>query len=230
MGRVVKGLVVMGHVMWATAACSSPPTPPPPPPKVEKEPEPPPPPPPKCEAIKEACKASADTTARIPGTHYELAPPTGWVYAQLEEATVVQVGDEGPVLVLTTFEPGRVEKERVALVKSFAELVLIEPPKRMRFRKVDSPGRDDYAQIEMAGLKMSLWDRPGAHRGKDKGPLVVISAKLGDRDLFGLGFAPKGDDEGTRAILDTLKSLVEGEPSEGDEEAGDGAKDEGDEQ
>jgi len=230
MGRVVMGLVVMGLVMWATAACSSPPPPPPRPPKVEKEPEPRPPPPPKCEAIKDECKASGDTKARIPGTHYEFAPPSGWIYAQLEEATVAQVGDEGPVLVLTTFEPGKVDKERVAVVQSFAELVLIEPPKRMRFRKRDTPGRDDYAEAEMAGLKMSLWDRPGAMRGEDKGPLLVLSTKLGDRDLFGLGFAPKGDDEGTKAILDALQSLAEGEPSEDDEEAGDGAKDEGNEQ
>jgi hypothetical protein len=227
MGHVVMGVVVAGFAVGAVLGCSSQPPPPPPPPEVEKEPEPPPPPPPKCEAIKDQCKAEADTRARIPGTHYQLTPPAGWFYAQLEEATVAQVGDEGPVLVITTFEPGKVAKERVALVKSFAELVLIEPPKRLRFHKRDTPGRDDYAVTEIAGLEMTLWDRPGAARGKDKGPLLVLSSKVGDRDLFGLGFAPKGDDEGTKAILDALQTLAEGEPPEDEEEAGDGAKDEG---
>ena len=218
-GWPVMSLVVPALVAALVAACSSPPPPPPPPPEVEKEPEPPPPPPPKCEA-------DGDTTARIPGTHYVFSPPEGWHYAQLEEATVAQVGDEGPVLVLTTFEPGKVGKERVALVKSFAELVLIEPPKRLRFYRRDTPGRDDYAVIEMAGLEMTLWDRPGATRGRDKGPLLVVGSKVGDRDLFGLGFAPKGDDEGTKAILDALQSLAEGDAPAVDDDA----KDEGNEQ
>jgi hypothetical protein len=222
--------VWLSLLLLGAAGCSSAPSPPPPPPKVEKEPEPPPPPPPKCEAIKEQCKAGQGTTARIPGTHYEFAPPEGWVYAQLEEATVAQVGDAGPVLVLTTFESGKAAKERVALVESFCELVLIEPPKRLRFPKRDTRGRDDYTVTEMAGLEMTLWDRPAATRGEDKGPLLVLSAIVGDRDLFGLAFAPKGDDVGTKAILDALQSLEPGEQSAGDSDddsEGDESKDEG---
>ncbi len=220
------GLFSLGLLLTGVAGCSSAPPPRPPPPEVEKEPEPPPPPPPKCEAIKEQCKAQADTTARIPGSHYHFAPPEGWIYAQLEEATVAQLGDDGPVLVLTTFESGKAAKERVELVKSFSELVLITVPKRLRFRKRDTPGRDDYTVTEIAGLEMTLWDRPKATRGEDKGPLLVLSAKLGDRDLFGLGFAPKDDDTGTKAILDALQSLEPGEQTEADSGDG-GSEDEG---
>src|SRR5688572_9036038 len=82
--------------LLASVACSDPPPAPQPPPAPAPEPPPlPPPPVPKCEALKEQCKATAETRARIPGTTYTFTPPEGWIYAQLEEATVAQVGERG---------------------------------------------------------------------------------------------------------------------------------------
>ncbi len=222
LGLFPLGLFPLGLFLLGAVGCSSTAQSPPPPPEVEKEPEPPPPPPPKCEAIKEQCKAKKGTRVRITGTHYEFTPPKGWIYAQLEEAAVAQVGDEGPVVVLTTFELGQVAKERIALVKSFSELVLIEPPKLLRHYR----WRARHTASEMAGLEMKLWELPGATRGEDQGALLVLSSILGERELFGLGFAPKDDEAGPKAILDALQSLAPGAQTE-DDSGNDGSKDEG---
>jgi hypothetical protein len=74
------------------------------------------------------------------------------------------------------------------------------------------------SQDTIAGLKMELWEKPGAKRGKDTGGLLILSAKLGDRELFGLGFAPKDDDQGTGAILKAIQSLKQEGGDDGDGE------------
>src|SRR5262249_15283841 len=66
---------LLGRLVSLSVACHSTPPPappPPPPPQVVKAPPPPPPPPPKCESIDEACRAKADTRARI--------QKTGWSF------------------------------------------------------------------------------------------------------------------------------------------------------
>jgi hypothetical protein len=184
-------------------ACGDPPPPPAPPqPKAVPKPKPKPKPP-KCESLKEACKAKKSTRIKVPETDYVFTPPKGWTYASLEEAAVVQAGDDGPVLVLTSFEPEKalkVSKQRKEMVESFASLVLIEPPKGLSLFK---PNVND----KIAGLQMRLWEKPNAKRGDDSGALLILSAQLDNRELFGVGFAPKDDADGTDSILQAIKSL-----------------------
>ena len=216
--RSSRAKVVMGGLAcWlAVSGCDTPePKPPPPPvPEPVSDPEPPPPPP-KCEALKEACKADADTRVQVPGLDHEFQPPEGWIYAKLEEAAVAQQGDEGAVLVLASFEPGKgfkLGKQRNELAQSLAELVLIEPKGNI---SLFAPNMTR----DIGGLKMKLWERGGAKRGDDTGGMLVLSASAGDRELFGIGFAPKDDGDGTAAILATLETLsAEG----GGEDEGDG--------
>lgn len=229
MNRSRLGVVAMALLL----GCGTP-TPPPPPPQPSASPAPAPaPPPPKCEALKEQCKAAKDTKARIPGTSYVFTPPEGWIYAQLEEVTVAQAGEEGPLLMLTTHAPDKDMRksadQRVGLVKSLAEIVLLQPPARFVLFKMKTPGKDDYAEKPVAGVTMSLWERGGGNRGKDKGPLLIAAATVADRELLAVGFAPEGDQQGTGAILSALQTLTQGESAEGESASSTSteAKDEG---
>jgi hypothetical protein len=203
--------------------CGEPPPPKPPPaPEPAPEPDPPPPPPPKCEALKEHCQADADTKVPVPGLDLTFTPAKDWTYAKLEEATVAQVGDKGAVLVLTSIEPEKgfkANKQRNDQATSLAELVLIEPPGKIALFQPNM-------RRDIAGLKMQLWERANAKRGEDTGGMLVIAATVGERELFGIGFAPKDDQEGTAAILGMLETLSEGGGDKGDDDDGGGGEDE----
>jgi len=175
--------------------------------------------------MKEHCKAEADTKARIPGTNYVFTPPQGWVYAQLEEATVAQHTERGPVLLLTTYEPVHAvtkrSRKRTQLIASLTELVGIKPAggSVVLFRPNE--------KSQMAGLAMSLWERPGARRGEAEGSLLILEAQVGERQLFGVGYAPANDAAGTSAILATIESLqVGGSSSAQDDDASGGEQSE----
>ncbi len=194
-----------GLLLIAASACGDPP-PPEDPPQPVAEPEPPPPPPkPTCEAMKDRCKAEADTTVGIPDTDFTVNPPPGWEYAMLEEATVTQQNDAGAVLVLTSMETDntayKAKAQRTAAVKSLAELVEIDPPKKPNFA---SPKKR-----KLSGMTMTLWEN-SAKRGDKSGALLILTTKAGDRDIFGIGFAPTDDSEGTQAILDALETFKGG--------------------
>lgn len=201
MKRTLQTWVGFMTLAVALGGCGAPPPAPPPTPKPQPPPEPEPEEP-KCEAIRDACKATSSTRVPVPDTDYVFTPPEGWIYAKLEEAAVAQVGDEGPVLVLTSFVPKdkNTSRERTELAKSFAELVLIEPPRGLALFRAQQ-------KQELAGLKMQFWEKPNAKRGGDTGALLVISADLEDRQLFGVGFAPKQDEDGTGEILRAIQSL-----------------------
>jgi hypothetical protein len=188
------------------AACGEQPPPPKAPAPKPVAPAPAPePPPPKCEGLKESCTANAETRARIPGVGYAFVPPEGWNYAFLEEATVAQVGDKGAVMALTSYPREKngqaTAKRRGDLVKSLTELVLIQPPKGVPLSRPDQ-------ETDIAGMKMALWERKGATRSKDNGALLILSSAMGDRELFGVGFASKEDTAGTEAILKALQTIA----------------------
>ncbi|MFH1604033.1 MAG: hypothetical protein ABIH03_09005 [Pseudomonadota bacterium] len=213
-------LIVCGLVaLLAPTGCAKkkPPLPPEPVVEPEPEPEPPPPPPPKCEALKEECKAKESTEVSIPGTDYLFTPPSGWTYAKLEEATVAQVGEHGSVLVLTTFEPPeqkfKVPAKRTELLTSLTELVGVKPNGTIRLYQPNT-------SQEMGDLKMSLWERSDAKRGEASGALLIVSSPSDQRELFGFGFAPKEDEDGTKAILESLQSLKRGEKAASNSEEG----------
>jgi hypothetical protein len=198
--RIPKSGALM--LALSLAACAEPPPPaptPPPPPAPAPLPAPAEP---RCLALRDACKAQKGKLVPIPGIDYAFAPPDGWTYALLEEATVAQLADRGAVLVLTSFESGPdADKRRGELAVSLSELVLVEPPAT---GKLDKPDQ----KTDLAGLEMALWERKGAKRGEDTGALLLLSATIDDRELFGVGFAPKDDSSGTEQILEALKSIA----------------------
>lgn len=196
--RCSIGLVVT----LALAGCAEPP-PPDTAPQPEPLPEPEPPPPAKCEALSEGCEADAGTEAPIPGTSYVFAPPPGWIYAKTADATVAQKSDDGAVFVITSFEStsaaGSLSKKRDELFASLTDTVSLTA-------STASLGKENQTS-EMAGLLMSLWERPGGKRGDNEGAVLVFSAPVDDDHIFGFGYAPSDDSGGTAAILDALQSV-----------------------
>jgi hypothetical protein len=199
---VFRCCVVGVVVAIALSGCGEPP-PPDPVPQPEPVPEPAPPPPPKCEALAEKCKADAGTEVPIPGTDYVFTPPAGWIYATLAEATVAQKDEAGAVLVLSSFKPPKaapeLAKKRDEVVATLAQVVGLEPRK-------GALGTANQT-AEMAGLQVSFWEKPGAKRADSEGAMLAVSAPADDSHIFGLGYAPRDDGEGTSAILKALESL-----------------------
>jgi hypothetical protein len=199
--RQIAGVGVA--IMVAGCAEPPPPEPPPQPPPVPAV-KPPPPPPPKCEALDEGCTADAGTAIPIPGSGFAFTPPSGWTYAKLAESTVAQNGDAGAVIVVTAFEPPSAANElkatRDALAESLAQGVGLVQKKPSKLGAANQ-------QAEIAGLKMSLWEKPGASRGSDEGAILVFSAEAEGMHIFGLGYAPREDADGTAAILKALDSI-----------------------
>lgn len=223
--RFTKMLVVASALALCVGACGSPPPPEPPKPKpVTKKPKPKPPPPPKCESLEEDCRSEGDTMAKITISGYDFRPPEGWAYAQMKHATISQLSDDGPVLVLASFEPEKGKKavgeQRKALLGALTELVSIELPKGKL--KMEKGEQSD----EVAGLKMEYWQREKAKRGGQTGSLLVLSAPAGKRALFGFGFVPDDDkSEADRKILEALQSIQEHQGDSGDK--GESKKSEG---
>jgi hypothetical protein len=211
---VLLALLVGG---LALGGCSDPP-PPEDPPDPIPEPEPPPPPPkPTCEAMKDKCRAGADTIVKIPNVAYGFTPPSGWEYAMLEEATVTQQSDGGAVLVVTSMEHEKTSYKakplREAMVKNLAELVEIEPPSKLSFNRPN--------KRKIADLSMTLWENE-AKRGDKKGALLLLSAVVEDREIFGIAYAQQGDTDGTKAILATLETFKQSGESDGGKDTKDG--------
>ena len=121
---------------------------PPEPTTVEPAPElaerAPPPPKKKCEALDEACKALAGTKARVPHGPFTIEPVSGWIYAQLETATVAQTSPTGPCLAAVGFDPGdakdakkELANREAALEVAVKEAGLTLPKKKVGWKKPD---------------------------------------------------------------------------------------------
>lgn len=207
-------LFLVALTLAPVAGCSDPPPPEDPPEPLPEPPPPPPPPKPTCEAMKDECKAESDTVATIPEVAYGFTPPADWIYAMLEEATVTQVGEEGAVLVVTSMkhesQSYKAKPLRTSMVKSLAELVGIEPPSRVSFSRP--------SKRKIGDLKMTLWENE-AKRNDKKGALLLLSAKVDDREIFGIAYAPQGDMDGTKAILATLETFKPVEAQDGGDES-----------
>jgi hypothetical protein len=152
--------------------------------------------------MKDDCKAKNDTEVPIPGVEWLFMPPEGWLYAKLEEASLTQSGDEGAILMFASYEPDKSKraKQRGDLVTSLSELAGIAPASGASYATPDLTST-------IAGLKMAFWEKPGAKRGKASGALLVIEADVEGRALFGVGFAPVDDQDGTDAIKSTINTL-----------------------
>lgn len=208
--------LLLGATLAAfAAACDPPPKPPVTPAKVEE----PPPPPPKCEALDEGCLAKAGTVASLPLLGWTIAPPSGWRYAQESEFTVVdRKDDKGAYLAATTVEgqknPALLKKARIDAIELVARHGNVKLAQR---NVIDFHLRDVPDKLEVAGLKLSIWEQEGAKRGDPKsgppapGNVVVVSGTVDGRELVMVAFAPKsktGDAPESDALVTALQSLA----------------------
>lgn len=215
----VAGVLFAASLAFGPSACASKPPPPPPPPVVEapKPPPPkvveapkPPPPPPPCEALTEKCAAEKTTIARIARTSdLVFTPPLGWFYAQETEASVAQVGDDGPGFALVAVELVAKDAVKSAAARDAAvaalgkRLGLTLPKQKINWKKADKT-------IDVDGHPFALHQIEGAARAGKKGPLLVFTTTLSDTSaIVGAGFVDDDDKtDADVAILDSMKTIA----------------------
>jgi hypothetical protein len=189
--------------------CGSPPPPPPPPQIAEAPPPPPPPPPPpKCEALEEKCEAKPDTHAKIAHTELVFTPPSGWIYAQLAEATVAQSGDATLAAVGFDADAKDAKKDTANRDAAFSELLKqigVENPgnkKKVPWKKPDTPK-------PVGDYKLALWELKDWVRASKKGPLVAVAGPTSEgKGILFIGFVPADDKSGAdEGILKAIESL-----------------------
>ncbi|MBM4356531.1 MAG: hypothetical protein FJ096_00315 [Deltaproteobacteria bacterium] len=207
----------LAATLLAFATACSPPPQPPEEPKVEESPPPP------CESLSERCIARSDTRAKIPGLSWSITPPSGWVYAQQADSTIAQrVKDSGVLLAVTSVDsPGaapdprnskavlELKNKRIDNIEKLAKQWGIQLAQR---NIVDYHIRQDYDSIDVAGIKLSIWEQESARRSNAAGNVVVVVGDVDGRDLVLVAFVPKagshdavGDSE---AVSNTLQSLA----------------------
>jgi len=191
-------LVGLGLMAAMLGGCPKPP--PPPPPKIEEPP--PPPPPPKCEALEEKCKAGDSTKLVIPGVQYAITAPEGWVYATDDTLAATQKSKKGAALVFTSYEP---DKGKLAQIKQRKDKV----GELVAFLNVDAKTDSlDFKRDEKAGdLKLALGEVVDVSRKEKEGFLLLVSTNADGRKVLGVGFAPAGDQESTKAILTAIRGI-----------------------
>lgn len=209
----MKGLGGLAALLVLVAACGAKPPPPPPPPPTPtpaEEPKVAAPPQPKCESLDEKCMSKDGTLAKIAKTKLSFAPPTGWIYAQTETATVAQNGDAGAMLVIAGWDPGdpkdkKAETSRDAQIEALMKQVNVGLKKKMSWKK-----KPDMTK-EPAGLKVDLWDAGVGNRGDKKGTMIVLSAPIdGTKSLLGFGFVSDDDHSENETILKALDAITKG--------------------
>jgi hypothetical protein len=199
----MKNLIAVLGVAVLFAGCHHPPppAPPPPPPPVVAPPPPPPPPPPKCEALSEGCVGQNGTVARVKRSGFGLAVPTGWTYAQTEDATIMTSNDA--MLVVSTFDLVSSEANREGAFAALVNLLGVSPPKH----KVGwaTPGK----KTRVGGLDVSFWQADDVTKGLKKGPVLLFGTELPSKSwLLGAGFVPSDDkSDADKAILGAIESL-----------------------
>lgn len=168
---------------------------------------PPPPKKKKCESFDEACKALAGTKARVPQGLFTLEPPMGWLYAQLEGATVAKLPGAGPCVAVAAFDSSDTKaelKNREAALEAVAKEAGLTLPKQKVVWKRPADKKDVH------GLKVRLWQVEGAMRSEKKGPLLVFEAVSSDgkTTLVGVGFVPSDEATGAdEAIMQSIESI-----------------------
>jgi hypothetical protein len=208
----IKSWIGLFAAVSLSVACSKPQPPPqPPPPPVKEEVKVEPPPPPKCEALTEKCAAASGTKAKIAKTDLAFEPPSGWVYAQTESATIAQTDDSGAVAVIAGYDAGdpkekKAEANREAQFEALIKQVNVGFKKKVNWKKKP----DDTK--EAAGLKISLWEVDGAAtRGDKKGALLIFTAPIeGTKVLLGVGFVADEDKSPAASIVKSIDTLAKG--------------------
>jgi hypothetical protein len=178
-----------------------------------------PPPPPKCEKLEEKCAAKKDATAEIKNANVAFKPTDGWFYAQGADETIIQAPDDSATFVATSYATDKDAKKdlanREAALASVVKSANATMPKGF---KVNWKKPDDNRAPN--GLKLELWQVPGAERNKKKGILLVVHGPLPEgRALIGVGFAADGDEKAPEAIMGSIESMKPGKA--GDKKADD---------
>ncbi|MEM6786412.1 MAG: hypothetical protein AAGA56_00030 [Myxococcota bacterium] len=175
-------------------------------------PEPETPPPPTCASLDDTCETDEDSLLTVPGTELVFVPPSGWRYASLEEATVVEKEAGGALIIITAHEyianGFRRAKARSALARTLLEkgaLVTQRPLQLNRPQQVDTVGE----------VRLSKWVAHDTEREDRKGDLLSFAGAAGDHEVVGVAFAPEDDDEAIDPILDALTTLHEGTATDG---------------
>lgn len=180
--------------------CKPPPPKPPPEPIAEA-----PPPAPKCEALSEACTAKPGTKATIQRTEWSLQPPTGWTYAQEEDASIAL--SQGSAMVVTIYDIPDAKK-KIARRDEVVTAVTMKMGVAQRKKKLSWPAKPGTV-MSVGTLKVLLYQFNGARLGLKDGPLLVFSSSLPDgKELLGVAFVPNDDKTNAdEAIIKAIMSI-----------------------
>lgn len=168
----------------------------------------PPPPPPKCESLDEKCASKGDKTiAKVKSADLTFTPAEKWIYAQGEAQTIAQASDEGAVVVFGSYAPDKdAKKDTAARDAALAELIKAAAITLPKGAKINWKQKPDSQEVN--GIKLNVWNLPGAERAKKKGTLLVLQAPLADdKALLALGFAADDDEAGMGAVSKAIESI-----------------------
>ncbi|MDI1476902.1 hypothetical protein [Polyangium sp. y55x31] len=186
-----------------------------------------PPPPPKCESLDEKCASKGDkTVAKVKSADLSFTPAEKWIYAQGEAQTIAQASDEGAVVVFGSYAPDKdAKKDTAARDAALAELIKAAAITLPKGAKINWKQKPDNQEVN--GIKLNVWNLPGAERAKKKGTLLVLQAPLADdKALLALGFAADDDEAGMGAVSKAIESIKAGKADDkkADDKKSDGEK------
>jgi len=187
-----------------------------------------PPPPPKCESLDEKCASKGDKTfAKVKGADLVFTPAEKWMYAQGDAQTIAQASEEGAVVVFGAYTPDKdAKKDTAARDAALAELVKAATLTLPKGAKVNWKQKPDNQEVN--GIKLNVWNMPGAERAKKKGTLLVLQASLADdKALLALGFAADDDEAGMGAVSKAIESIKADEKKADDDKKADDKKTDG---
>lgn len=151
--------------------------------------------------MSEGCTGQNGTIARVKRSGFSIGVPTGWAYAQTEDATVMASNDA--MLVIATFNLVASEANREGAFAALVNLLGVSPPKH----KVTWATPAKKARV--GGLEVSFWQADDVTKGLKKGPVLLFGAELPDKSwLLGAGFVPYDDkSDADKAILSSIESI-----------------------
>jgi hypothetical protein len=144
--------------------------------------------------------------ATIVKTDWTIEPPSGWTYAQQQDATIAILGEASFAVVVYAPEP---KKETASWEKQATEVAGKLEVAMATKKKLTMPKKP--AIVKPVGtLKVNLYQFDGATHATRKGPLLVFSTELPDgKALLGAGFVPEDDtSKADEAILKAIESIA----------------------
>ncbi len=137
---------------------------------------------------------------------YDLQPPDGWTYAQLDAYTLAKEGDAQFAMTLhdAPANARQLATARNAAYDALVKAMGVTPPRA-------KPNWAHPDEVDDAGsLKVSVWSIDGAKVGAKKGAIGVFYLPLPEnKALLGIGFVP--DDDGgaaAKAILTAVQTIA----------------------